>query len=132
MGKILNLGFIAIIIAGISRYLISQKLGAPFFDIENYEEKELWLYGISIFWFLLAYWNTIIRRRCPKCKSVKYIFNGAEEVDRWVGSKKVREKVGKDTYANRSVPTTYVKMKKSFQCSACNNPWSETVKQEIN
>lgn len=132
MGKLLNVGYIAIIIAGIVRYLVAKNSGIPFFETSFLQEWELWFYGASVFWFLLAFWHTFIRRRCPKCRSYEYSFNGSEEIDRWVGSKKVREKVGKDTYAERHVTTTFAKIRSDFHCLKCGKSWSETVKQEVN
>ena len=131
MGKLLNTGYIAIIVAGVVRYLMARNSGMPFFEMSMLQKWELWFYGASIFWFLLAFWNTFIRRRCPECRSSEYSFNGSEEIDRWVGSKKVREKVGKDTYADRHVTTTFAKIRSDFQCLKCGNSWSEAVKQEV-
>jgi len=93
MGKILNIGFLAIIVAVAARYFVSENLGSPFIEARNIQEWEIWLYSVSMFWFFLALWNTLIRRRCPKCKAYKYSFSGSEEIDRWVGSKKSERKL---------------------------------------
>ena len=115
MSKFLNIGFIAIIIAAATRFFISESLGTSY-----------------IAWLFLAFWNALIRRKCPKCHSYDYSKQGSEEIDRWVGSKQERVRVDKDTYANRSTTTTFVKIKYFFQCLQCENNWTETLKQEKN
>lgn len=132
MEKFLNIGFLAIIIAGVTRYFVSSQSGYPFVSFQNIQEWELWLYGLSIFWFVLAFWNTFFRRRCPECRSCDYSFQGSEEIDRWVGTKQVRERVGDKSYANRNVSTTFVKIRTFFKCLQCGNSWSETMNQEKN
>lgn len=132
MSKFLNIGFIAIIIAAATRFFISESLGTSYVDFNQIEEWELWLYSVSIAWLFLAFWNALIRRKCPKCHSYDYSKQGSEEIDRWVGSKQERVRVDKDTYANRSTTTTFVKIKYFFQCLQCENNWTETLKQEKN
>jgi hypothetical protein len=129
VGKILNLGFFAIIIAALTRYLVSKNSGIPFSDIKSMSDWEFWVYGVSIFWFFLAVWN-LGRRRCPDCKSTKHELVGSDEIDRWVGTKTVRVKVGDHSHANHVVSTTYVRIKNIFQCRECGHTWSEVFKRE--
>jgi hypothetical protein len=112
------------------RFLVSQSSDQGFAEFMAFQPWEKWLYGISFGWFLLAVWNLLVRRRCPRCRSTDLDCVDEREVDRWVAPKKVYEKVGKDTYANRSVPTTYVRIKYTYECLGCRNAWAETVKKE--
>jgi len=130
MDKIFNLGFVFILAAAAIRYFISQEGGFIFLDLKSLLQWEVWLYGISVAWFILAFWNVLIRRRCPKCKVVKYSLNSSEEIDRWIGTKKVREKVGENSYGDRNVTTTFIKIKNIYKCLICSHMWSEMVKRE--
>ncbi len=132
MEKVFNFGFIVLVIAGACRYFLIQDTGVEYLAFNSLQEWEKWFYGLSFAWFCLAFWNTFSRRRCSNCNAVDYSFNGSEEVDRWVGTKNVREKVGENSYTNRSVSTTFVKIKSIYECLACNHVWSETVKREKN
>ncbi|MEV3818087.1 hypothetical protein RI537_18475 [Aeromonas salmonicida] len=131
MSKFYNFGFIAIIISALIRYYIATINGVNFLQIKTFQNWEMWFYAISIVWFILAFWNVFVRRRCPRCQDYEYSYEGSEEIDRWVGSKKVREKVGKDTYADRHVTTTFAKIRNDYRCSSCGHPWSETTKEEL-
>lgn len=82
------------------------------------------------FWF----WNKFLRRRCPNCKSTSYDFLGEEELDRWIGTKKVKESTtlpsGKSMTRIREIPTTYVEIKRYFKCHNCGYQWFEISKEE--
>ncbi|MFB2927590.1 hypothetical protein [Aeromonas hydrophila] len=131
MSKFFNFGFIAIIISAITRYYFSTTTGFNFLQIKTFQNWEMWMYAISIAWFILALWNVFVRRRCPRCQDYAYSYEGSEEIDRWVGSKKVRERVGKDTYADRHVTTTFAKVRHEYRCSNCGHQWAELVKEEL-
>ncbi len=130
MGHILNFGFVALVLAGAVRYFSSNQLGVHFFDYAHVYNWEAWLYGVSVLWFCVSFWNVLLRRRCPNCRSHQYSHNGSKEIDRWVGSKKIREQIGDKSYGYRSVTTTFIKIKDVFQCLHCNHVWSEISKQE--
>lgn len=75
-----------------------------------------------------------MRRRCPNCKSTSYDFLGEEELDRWIGTKKVKESTtlpsGKSMTRIREIPTTYVEIKRYFKCHNCGYQWFEISKEE--
>jgi hypothetical protein len=131
MSKFYNFGFIAIIIAALTRYYLSTTYGVSFLQIKTFQNWEVWTYAISIIWLILAFWNVAIRRRCPNCGSYAYSYEGSEEVDRWVGTKKVREKVGDNSFADRHVTTTFAKIRHDYRCSSCGHQWSEMTKEEL-
>lgn len=131
MNWIFNFGFIAITGAGLHRYFISEKEGTKFLDFMSMGVDDLKLYGIAVIWLLLALWN-ILRYRCPKCRSTKYGLLEVKELDRWVGTKNVKESLNDGSSTTRAVSTTFVKLKKVFCCygHGCDHHWHMIVKEE--
>lgn len=132
MNRILNLGFLAIFLPFGARYYINDSHGLNVFDIFHLSNWEMWAYGACIIWFILAFWNTVVRRRCPSCGSHKLSPQGSREIDRWVSSKRVKERVGDNSYGYRSVTVTFEKIEHLFKCLLCGNSWSEIEKREKN
>jgi hypothetical protein len=69
MEKVFNFGIVALIVSVLVRFLVSQSSDQGFAEFMAFQPWEKWLYGISFGWFLLAAWNLLIRRRCPRCRS---------------------------------------------------------------
>lgn len=125
-----NLGFVFFSVSLAIRYFWTQHLGVDFFALGSLQEWEKWIYGISILWFMLAFWNVAIRLRCPACRSENVAHTGSKEVDRWVGPKKVTESLGNGKSTTRSVTTTFVKMEHAYLCGLCDNRWVQHEKRE--
>lgn len=132
MEKFLRFGFVAILVSIIGRYAVSYFADIGFFDIGSMSELEKWIYSISFLWSLFAFWNDFVRRRCPECSSTNHAKTSEREIDRWVGSKTVRQKVSENTYADTYVPTTFVNIQSTYNCHDCGCVWDELVKQEKN
>ena len=130
MEKMLNAGLIVFVLALVVRYFVSHVTGQSYMAISEFQIWEEWVYGLSLFWFLLSIWNLLIRNRCPKCRSTNVSCVNEKELDRWVAPKKVRERIGDGSYADRNVPTTFVKMEYTYDCADCSYVWKVTDKKE--
>jgi len=84
------------------------------------------LVGIPSAWI----WNKFIRLRCPQCKTVKPSLLNEEELDSWRGTKSVSERLGSGKTRTRHVSTTYAKVKRTYECTACRNVWDVVKKEE--
>ncbi|GEM77723.1 hypothetical protein [Vibrio sagamiensis] len=130
MNLIFNFGFIALAAAGLHRYIVSTQTGKEYLDFFSLQSNDLIAYALAIAWAALAFWNILIRWQCPKCRSKSYSLRAVEELDRWVGTKNVDEKLSDGSYAKRAVTTTFVKIKKNYYCNGCDYAWSAVVKKE--
>ena len=93
--------------------------------------------------------NRFLRRRCPNCKGTKYRHLAHDEIDRWIGTKTVRDvttaqhqarpapgemlrHAGTTTITTQhEVPVTKVKYRDVFQCDVCDKPWEEVSTAEL-
>ncbi|AMG02355.1 MULTISPECIES: hypothetical protein [Vibrio] len=134
MNIIFNLGFLAMIGAALHRYFISVQSGTEFLDIFSIPQGDWKIYGVAFVWFAFAFWNSLLRWKCPKCRSTRYYLHSMEELDRWVGTKNVTEKLNNGGSTNRAVSTTFVKLRKNYCCNGqgCDHSWSSIVKEEKN
>lgn len=101
---------------------------------EKEKERNNLIIGIIVLSGIpLAYiiWDKFIRRRCPNCKSKHYKLISEEEIDRWRGTKQVSERTSTGKTKTRHVQTTFIKMKRDYQCIDCNNEWEEITKEEL-
>lgn len=124
------IGFIAIVIAVIVRFGMSYFTGTNFL---SYVDTQLWekiIIGCCIALFCVSVWHTFLRRRCPECNSTSYHLMDDEELDRWLGTKKVSERTASGKTKTRHVQTTYVKMKREYLCNDCHHKWVEIDKEE--
>lgn len=72
----------------------------------------------------------IRRNKCPNCKSTKLTLKGSEEVDRWLGTKQVTERLASGKTKTKTVQTTFIKIKSYYLCNECNYSWAEITKRE--
>lgn len=75
-------------------------------------------------------WHMFVRNRCPHCKSTKFRRVAAEEVDRWRGTKQVTERLASGKNKTRNVQTTFVTMRFTYQCQACQADWEKEREEE--
>lgn len=130
MEKFINFGgWVALGLSLLVRFVWTWMHDADFASFKYVQEWELWLYGISVAWFCLSIWNVFIRTRCPKCDSANVSYRGTEELDRWVGTKKVTESMGNGKTASRAVSTTFEKVREHYNCIDCGHPFAGPVKQ---
>ncbi len=132
MNLIFNFGFLALIASGLHRYFVSTQSGTEYLDLSSLQSNELIVYVLAIVWAILGFWNSFIRWKCPKCRSKRYSLHSVEELDRWVGTKNVNEKLSDGSNTTRAVSTTFVKLKKIYCCNShgCNYAWFAVVKEE--
>lgn len=100
-----------------------------------------WLMIALVAWAIGAfYWYFL--KPCPQCSQRFYRqYLGEEEIDRWVGTKKVEVSIKtKDRKFNNMVETgkrtehvstTYVKIRRFYCCKYCGYEWNKVVKKEM-
>lgn len=130
MNKLLNSGFVFLAIALIIRFAISYFSNDSFTHIAQMADWEKWFYGFAIVMFSISFWHQVIRRRCPDCRSTEHAALGTEEIDRWVGIKKVTENIGNGKTRERHLNVTRIKTRSFFKCGQCEKQWSETKEHE--
>ncbi|TVZ37325.1 hypothetical protein P886_1666 [Alteromonadaceae bacterium 2753L.S.0a.02] len=131
MNKLLNAGILFLPVPFIVRFGIISGSEVPFFQIATFQTWEKIVYLICLLLACTAFWNLFFRRRCPLCKQFDYRLTGSEEVDRWVGTKRVRERLDDKRSVMRTVSTTFVKIKNAYHCEKCQHDWTELVKREL-
>ena len=119
------LGFVAAGIAFLMRYIISILQHTPFNDFKHISAWEGWVYAFCVIWFCVALWN-LTRTRCRVCQSPDFRLMSREEMDRWMGTERVYERVGDRSHAYRTVPVTKLEMKYTYRCTDCDHTWSIT------
>lgn len=72
----------------------------------------------------------VSRDKCPNCKSTKLTFKGSEEIDRWLGTKQITERLASGKTKTKTVQTTFIKIKSYYLCNECNYSWAEITKRE--
>ena len=98
-------------------------------DDINFYKGEVWVcLGLVVWFFISITW--ISRRKCPNCRADKYDTISSEETDRWVGTKKVRGKDGKNRSTIQHTSTTFVEITTTYLCRMCKCQWLETKKKE--
>lgn len=75
-------------------------------------------------------WNKFIRRRCPGCKSTKYILENKTELDRFRQAKEVSERTASGKTKTTHVQVTYAINQYDYKCDVCGTLWSEKRKEE--
>jgi hypothetical protein len=130
MNQILNFSWLSLLISAAIRFFWSSAHGEEFLQVSGIETWELYVYGISLLLSALSIWHLFFRRRCRQCRSPNVSFRGSEEVDRWVGTKKVREKLSNGQYTTRSVSTTFVRLHQYYGCFDCQHSWAESLERE--
>jgi len=78
--------------------------------------------GASIF--------NIFSDKCPMCNSTRIEFKSAEETDRWRGTKTVHERLASGKYKTRTVQTTYIQVRRTYECDECCHVWATESQQE--
>lgn len=124
MDRFLNFGLLGVPVSLAIRYFWASFHGLDVADFRTFEEWEYCLYGASLLLVLVWIWNVAIRHRCGACRSANVQFLGEREVDRFVGTKKVPEKLNNGKSTTRTVSTTFVKLKRDYCCGDCPNSWS--------
>jgi len=127
------LGYVvlAIVIAEIIiRFITSSATNTKIFEWVSIPIWEKWVIGVTAAFFCIWFWNKFIRRRCPQCRSTVYNLMGENEVDRWLGTKQVTEKLASGKTETRSINTTFVKIQRLYKCNDCGHVWSEISKEE--
>ena len=75
-------------------------------------------------------WHKFIRRRCPKCNAVSPDLIKEVELESWLGTKKVSEKLANGKTKEKIVNTTFSKVESTYKCEECNHTWIEHTKRE--
>jgi hypothetical protein len=130
MNAFLNFGFLLLPVAIATRYFSVQRWGINFFDIRYLQQWEMAFYGAAALWFALSFWNYFVRVRCTNCRSAKVARMRSDEVDRWVGTKKVTENLGNGKSTQRTVSTTFVKIAHRYACLICDHRFVREEKRE--
>lgn len=130
MKKIFRIGFFLLPLSLLLRFLLSYFGNYNFLNYLTMYKWEMWLYIISFIWFGFVAWNEWIRRKCPVCKSKSYDLLSSKEIDRWVGTKKVRERLPDGKTRERILNTTFVMIQNDYGCKDCGKVWSERKKVE--
>jgi hypothetical protein len=68
--------------------------------------------------------------KCPVCKSTRVELIKAIETDRWRGTKNVSEKLASGKYKTRTVQTTFVNIRRIYNCDECVHDWATDTKEE--
>lgn len=99
---------------------------------DSKEEKQNLTIFISIIVLIIGSlaWNKFIRRRCPECKSTKYILEKKTELDRFRQAKEVSELTASGKNKTTHVQVTYAINKYDYKCNVCGNFWSEEIREE--
>ncbi|QLB14250.1 hypothetical protein A6B39_01700 [Mannheimia granulomatis] len=72
----------------------------------------------------------IFQDHCPKCDSSEIKHISTQELDRWQGSKKVREKLASGKIKEKYVNATYVLRRRVYQCNKCGYSYHRDNKEE--
>lgn len=95
------------------------------------------LLAVLILFLSVALIQGFIRRRCPDCGEINPHRVSSNEVDRWIGSKKVVERTHSGTGQNRrekvthkEISVTFAKIQTCYQCK-CGSSWIEERKIEL-
>ncbi|EXF96626.1 hypothetical protein HK44_016225 [Pseudomonas fluorescens HK44] len=75
-------------------------------------------------------WNTFIRKRCSRCKSLNFVVDDVTELERFRGHVKVREKHSRGTNT-RVVSAMLTINEYDYRCKDCGHQWSEKKKEEL-
>lgn len=130
MNWFFNFGWVALLVVAGIRFVVTSIAGVEMLDYHYLNEWELWVYGAGAAVTVASVWHLFFRLRCPHCNAVNPIYKGAEEIDRWVGTKTVMEEIGKGKRVKRSVPTTFVKLSHHYRCGSCGRTWTKEEKRE--
>jgi hypothetical protein len=130
MNKILNHLYAPLFLAAGLRWLFTSASGVEFTDFHYMYPQEVWVDLISAGLAAVCFWHYFVRPRCPNCRGTNVHFLRSQEVDRFVGSKKVTGTDGKGRSTTSHVSTTFVKLDNFYSCPDCNHGWSERVKRE--
>lgn len=71
-----------------------------------------------------------LQDHCPKCDSTEIKHISTQELDRWQGSKKVREKLASGKIKEKYVNATYVLRRRIYQCNKCGYSYHRDNKEE--
>lgn len=99
---------------------------------DSKEEKQNITIFVSISVLMIGglIWNKFIRRRCPECKSTKYVLEKKTELDRFRQAKEVSERTASGKNKTTHVQVTYAINKYDYKCNVCGNLWSEEIREE--
>lgn len=99
-------------------------------------QDQILLASLVLFTFS-ALIQSFIRRRCPDCGETNPHRVSSNEVDRWIGSKKVIERTHSGSGRNRrekvthkEISVTFAKIQTCYQCK-CGSSWIEEQKIEL-
>lgn len=92
---------------------------------------DLWVLGILGVVYFFCLFHRFIRFQCRRCGSGDIRETGVELLDRWIGTKKVREHVG-DKVRDRTVNVTKQLHRHAFACDGCGYQWQEKRTTELN
>lgn len=97
--------------------------------ISNNYKLILILIGATILYGVIWYFFIIVR--CPNCKSTDIHHDGHKEIDRFLSTKEVTEKLASGKTKTRHVQCTYVKNEYYYTCNACGYKFTEVKKEEL-
>ena len=131
MNKFLSFAFIPAVLIFVYRFFLASHYGTEWSDYGPIEGKFYLACGVL---FALSFWHLLVRNRCPECRAVSPHFLRRDEVDRFVGSKKVNGTDGKGRSTTSHVSVTYAKMHTRFRCANrnCEHVWVRASKHEVN
>lgn len=69
---------------------------------------------------------------CPKCDSEEIEKLGSEEIDRYLTSKRVTERLASGKTKTRYVNCTKRKIQKNYRCKNCGHQFNEIITEELN
>ncbi|HGO5823849.1 TPA: hypothetical protein ACK3JW_001531 [Mannheimia haemolytica] len=72
----------------------------------------------------------LLQDHCPKCDSTEIKHVSTQELDRWQGSKKVREKLASGKIKEKYVNATYVVRRRVYRCNKCGYAYYQDNKEE--
>lgn len=128
-----NISFDKTIITGEENFYDKNQEHSTFFErfLKNINELSIFSWSLVMLGpFVVWFWDTFLRRKCPSCRSTRFSFIQAKELDRWRQSVKVTESLSNGKSRERHVQKTYVKVQRDYKCDECQHRWSETHDEE--
>ncbi|MCT8595725.1 hypothetical protein KZ397_03160 [Glaesserella parasuis] len=72
----------------------------------------------------------VLTKHCPKCNSENLERLGSQEIDRWISSKKVQERLASGKTKIKHIQVTKVQIQHNYRCKDCGQLFNETVTRE--
>lgn len=133
MNALLTWGFVPLFIAGAFRFVYTDLNEVAWYDIHFISDVELVIYGICVALALVSFWHNFVRERCPFCRAVDPDVIDENEIDRFVGTKRVNGTDGMGRSTTHHVSTTFAKVEYHYACQNpdCTREWHKVVKREV-